>query len=129
MIQNINNQRKKNKMKNFKNLKVWQRGIDLVVNTYSKIEHFPKEELFGLTSQIKRSAISIPSNIAEGSGRGTDKDFNRFLDIALGSSFELETQLIIANRLKFLNDNDYSSLAKQLDEEQKMIIGLQKKLK
>ncbi len=57
-------------MKNFKNLKVWQKGIDLVVETYNKIEKFPKEELFGLTSQIKRSAISIPSNIAEGSGRG-----------------------------------------------------------
>ncbi len=116
-------------MKNFKNLKVWQKGIDLVVETYNKIEKFPKEELFGLTSQIKRSAISIPSNIAEGSGRGTDKDFNRFLDVALGSSFELETQLIIANRLKFLNDKDYSALSEQLDEEQKMIIGLQKKLK
>ena len=116
-------------MKNFKNLKIWQKGIDLVVDTYTKIEHFPKEELFGLSSQIKRSAISIPSNIAEGSGRGTDKDFNRFLDVALGSSFELETQLIIANRLKFLNDTDYSSLTEQLDEEQKMIIGLQKKIK
>ena len=116
-------------MKNFKNLKVWQKGIDLVVETYTKTERFPKEELFGLTSQIKRSAISIPSNIAEGSGRGTDKDFNRFLDVALGSSFELETQLIIANRLKFLQDDDFSSLSNQLDEEQKMIIGLQKKLK
>ncbi len=116
-------------MKNFKNLKVWQKGIDLVVETYTKIGNFPKEELYGLTSQIKRSAISIPSNIAEGSGRGSDKDFNRFLDVALGSSFELETQLIIANRLKFVNDDDFSSLAEQIDEEQKMIIGLQKKLK
>src|SRR6056297_205982 len=116
-------------MKNFKNLKVWQKEIDLVVETYLKIEKFPKEELFGSTSQIKRSAVSVPSNIAEGSGRGTEKDFNRFLDVALGSSFELETQLIIANRLKFMNDNDFSSPAEQLDEEQKMIIGLQKKLK
>jgi len=116
-------------MKNFKNLKVWEKGIHLVVNIYKKIEEFPKEELYGLTSQIKRSAISIPSNIAEGSGRGSDKDFNRFLDISLGSSFELETQLIIANRLRFLNEADFSALSEQLDEEQKMIIGLQKKLK
>jgi len=65
-------------MKNFKNLKIWEKGIDLVVNIYNKTDNFPKEELFGLTSQIKRSAISIPSNIAEGSGRGSDKDFNRY---------------------------------------------------
>lgn len=116
-------------MKDFKRLKTWQKGIKLVVDIYKTSRIFPKEELYGLTSQMRRSAISIPSNIAEGSGRGTDKDFNRFLDVALGSSFELETQLIIANRLKFLNDNDYSSLAGQLDEEQKMIIGLQKKFK
>ena len=116
-------------MKNFKNLKIWEKGIDLVVNVYRNIDHFPKEELFGLTSQIKRSAISIPSNIAEGSGRGSDKDFNRVLDVALGSSFELETQLIIAHRLKFLSDENFISLNEQIDEEQKMIIGLQKTLK
>lgn len=86
-------------MKNFKNLKVWQNGIELVVDVYKRLESFPKEEIYGLTGQIKRSSVSIPSNIAEGSGRGSNKDFNRFLDIALGSSFELETQLIIANKL------------------------------
>jgi len=116
-------------MKNFKNLKVWENGIDLVVNVYNKTKSFPKEEVYGLTSQIKRSAVSIPSNIAEGSGRGTDKDFNRFLDVALGSSFELETQLIIANRLNFLSNDSFSQLNEQIDEEQKMIMGLQKKLK
>ena len=116
-------------MKNFKNLKVWQRGIKIVVDVYKKVNHFPKDELFGLTSQIKRSAISIPSNIAEGSGRGTDKEFNRFLDIALGSSFELETQLIIAHELEFLSDESFLHLNKELDEEQKMIVGLQKSLK
>ena len=116
-------------MKNFKNLKVWEKGIDLVVNIYNKTESFPKEEVYGITSQIKRSAISIPSNIAEGSGRGTGKDFNRFLGIALGSSYELETQLIIANRLNFLDNASFSLLNSQVDEEQKMIIGLQKHLK
>lgn len=116
-------------MKNFKNLKVWQKGIELVVDVYKKTNAFPNEELYGLTSQIKRSAISIPSNIAEGSGRGSNKDFNRFLDISLGHSFELETQLIIAKRLNFINIDDFTNLNQQLDEEQKMIIGLQKRLK
>lgn len=115
-------------MKNFKNLNVWQNGIELVIDIYKKTEDFPKEEIYGLTSQIKRSAMSIPSNIAEGTGRSSDKDFNRFLDVALGSSFELETQLIIANRLKFLDDIDFNKLNQQIDEEQKMIIGLQKTL-
>lgn len=116
-------------MKNFKNLKVWQKGMDLVKNVYKSSKNFPKEELFGLTSQIRRSAISIPSNVAEGSGRRTEKEFNRFLDIALGSSFELETQLIIAHELEFLSDENFLHLNTELDEEQKMIIGLQKSLK
>lgn len=116
-------------MKKFKNLKVWQKGIELVKNIYKSSRKFPKEELYGLTSQMRRSAISVPSNIAEGSGRGTDKDFNRFLDIALGSSFELETQLIIAHELEFLSNESFNNLNKELDEEQKMIVGLQKSLK
>ena len=115
-------------MKNFKNLKVWQNGIELVVDIYKKTEDFPREEIYGLISQIKRSAVSIPSNIAEGSGRNSDKDFKRFLDVALGSSFELEIQLIIAQKLNYLDEEDFSDLNKQLDEEQKMIIGLQKTL-
>jgi len=116
-------------MKNFKKLKVWSNGIELVVDVDKETERFPKEEVYGLTGQIKRSAVSIPSNIAEGAGRGSKKDFNRFLDIALGSSFELETQLIIANKLNYLNDKDFLKLNQQIDEEQKMIIGLQKSLK
>ncbi len=116
-------------MKNYKNLKVWQKGMELVKNVYKSSRKFPKEELYRLTSQMRRSAISIPSNIAEGSGRGTDKDFNRFLDIALGSSFELETQIIIANDLGFLSEHDYNDLSLRVNEEQKMITGLQKSLK
>ena len=115
-------------MKNFKSLKVWQKGIDLVKNVYKSSREFPKEELYGLTSQIRRSAISIPSNIAEGSGRGTDKDFNRFLDIALGSSYELETQIIIANELEFILEQDFKDLSLKVNEAQKMIAGLQKSL-
>lgn len=99
-------------MKNFKNPRIWQKGINLVVDVYNKVNNFPKSELFGLTSQIKRSAVSIPSNIAEASGRGTDKEFNRFLDIALGSSFELETQLIVAHKIELLSDENFLHLNK-----------------
>jgi len=116
-------------MKNFKKLKVWQKGIELVVDIYNKSQTFPKEEIYGLTSQIRRSSVSIPSNIAEGSGRNSDKEFNRFLDISLGSSFELETQLIIAHDLKFLSDSDFETLNDNTIEVQRMISGLQKSLK
>lgn len=116
-------------MKNFKNLKIWQKGIELVVNVYKDSMKFPKEELYGLTSQIRRSAVSIPSNIDEGSGRNSDKEFNRFLDISLGSSFELETQLIIAHELEFLSDTTFEDLNNKVIEEQKMITGLKRSLK
>ncbi len=116
-------------MRDFKSLKVWQKGIKLVVEVYKSSKNFPSEELYGLTSQMRRSAISIPSNIAEGSGRNSDKEFHRFLDISLGSSFELETQIIIAHELEFLSDNTFSELSKKVQEEQKMITGLQKTIK
>ena len=116
-------------MKDFKSLKVWQKGIKLVVDIYKISNLFPIQEEYGLTSQIRRSAVSIPSNIAEGSGRSSDKDFNRFLEISLGSSFELETQIIIAHELQFLSDLDFNHLTEKVQEEQKMITGLQKSLK
>ncbi len=116
-------------MKDFKNLKVWQKGIKMVTEIYNTTQSFPKDELYGLTSQIRRSAVSIPSNIAEGSGRNSDKEFNRFLNISLGSSFELETQIIIAHELKFLSNNEFSELIAEIQEQQKMITGLQKSIK
>ena len=97
-------------MNYFKELKVWQKAIDLVTEIYTKSQEFPKEELYGLTSQIRRSAVSIPSNIAEGCGRKTNKDFANFLGISLGSAFELETQLIIAKNLNFMNSDDFKIL-------------------
>lgn len=115
-------------MHNFKELKVWQSSKNLVIDIYKDTENFPKTEIFGLTNQIRRSSVSVPSNIAEGCGRNSDKDLIRFLDIANGSSFELETQLIIANELKFLNDNSFEALCNKLDEVQKMIYGFRKKL-
>src|SRR6478752_105162 len=91
-------------MNNYKELKVWQKSVDLAVKRYRSTGNFPREEIYGLTSQIRRSAVSIPSNIAEGAGRNSKKDFNNFLGISNGSSCELETQLIIANRVEFLSE-------------------------
>lgn len=115
-------------MHNFKELKVWQNSKNLVIDIYKDTENFPKTEIFGLTNQIRRASVSVPSNIAEGCGRNSNKDLTRFLDIANGSSFELETQLIIANELKFLDDNSFEMLCKKLDEVQKMIYGFKKSL-
>ena len=115
-------------MNKFKELKVWQKSIQLVTNIYSATANFPKEEIYGIISQIRRCAVSIPSNIAEGAGRGTKKDFSHFLDIAKGSSFELETQLIISKELGFIDNNIFVLILSELEEIQKMITGLQKSL-
>jgi len=90
-------------MRNFKELKVWQKGFQIAINSFRITETFPQQEKFGLASQINRAGVSIPSNIAEGSSRNSDKDYNRFIEISLGSSFELETQLMIAKELKYGN--------------------------
>ena len=112
-------------MNYFKELKVWQKAIELVTNTYLKTQSFPKEEIYGLTSQIRRCAISIPSNIAEGCGRKTEKDFNNFLGISLGSAFEFETQLIICKNLDFIKIEDFTFLEAEIQHIQNMIIKLQ----
>lgn len=91
-------------MASHKELKVWQESMNLVVLIYETVKSFPKEEMYGLTSQIKRAAVSIPSNIAEGAGRQSQVEFIRFLYISLGSASELETQLEIAFRLGFIKD-------------------------
>ncbi|MGV8093436.1 MAG: four helix bundle protein [Mangrovibacterium sp.] len=114
-------------MNNFKELKVWQKAIDFVIKIYKVSQIFPKEEMYGLTSQIRRAASSIPSNIAEGAGRVNSGDFKHFLNIARGSSFEVETQLIIAHELKYL-ESGFDDLTTELDEIQRMITGLQKSL-
>lgn len=115
------------KRHNFKELKVWQRSKTLAIELYKATNGFPKEEMFGLTQQIRKSAVSVPSNIAEGCGRGTDRELIRFLDIAQGSAFELETQLIIAANLGFLNESSSDRLAGELSEIQRMIEGFRDK--
>ncbi|TVP44041.1 MAG: four helix bundle protein [Mongoliibacter sp.] len=115
-------------MHRYKELKVWQKAIDLAVEIYRITEKLPKEEKYGLVGQMNRSAVSIPSNIAEGAGRNSNKDFNNFLGIALGSSFELDTQAIISNRLNYINDQDFQHLENELEHLQNMISKLKMSL-
>jgi len=91
-------------IKSYKDLIVWQKSMELVEEIYKITKYFPKEELYGLTNQIRRSAVSIPSNISEGRGRGTRKDFVQFLRIALGSANELQTQIEITRRLNYIQN-------------------------
>lgn len=114
-------------MTDYKDLTVWQRSISFVESIYESVNAFPKTETYALSDQIRRAAISIPSNIAEGSGRNTTKEFIHFLYIALGSACEVETQLIIAKRLNYLVEID--SLLKDVNEIRKMLNGLINSLK
>jgi four helix bundle protein len=116
-------------MNNYKELKVWQKSVELSTKIYQITTGFPKDELYGLTSQLRRTAVSVPSNITEGSGRGTNKDFSHFLCIGLGSAFELETQIIIAGKLQMVKQEDATEILNEVTEIQKMIRGLQKSLK
>ncbi len=116
-------------MNQFKNLLVWKKGMDLVVEIYSHTDKFPDKEKFGLTNQINRCVVSVVSNIAEGAGRKSEKEFNNFLGIALGSTCELETQLLIAYRLNYIEEKTVNTITKSIEETQKMIVGLQKTIK
>lgn len=108
-------------MNSYKDLIVWQKAIDLSVNIYKVTENFPKEELYGLTSQIRRCCVSIPSNIAEGQRRGHKAEYIQFLRISYGSGAELETQLLIALKIGYLNKKDFESLNDLLEEIMKML--------
>jgi four helix bundle protein len=115
-------------MNKLNELKIWNKAIDLTVDVYKATDSFPSDERFGLTSQSRRAAVSIPSNIAEGAGRNSMKEFNNFLGIANGSSYELQTQLVIANKLEMLDINLLNPLLSQIDELQKMTYGFQQML-
>ena len=115
-------------MKTHRDLKVWNDSIYFVTRLYEITNKFPKNELYGITSQIRRAAVSIPSNIAEGAARNSKKEFNHFLSIALGSASELETQIIISRNLNYIEKGITEILIKELTSIQKMIYGLMKSL-
>ena len=115
-------------MHNFKELKVWRAGIEISKATFKLTRAFPAEERYGLISQMTRAAVSIPSDIAEGCGRKSNKELHQFLNISLGSAFELETQCIIAREFNYITDLQFNEISVLLSEIQKMIYGLQKSL-
>ncbi len=116
-------------MHKYKELIIWRKSIELVTEIYLVTGSFPDKEKFNLISQINRAAVSIPSNIAEGAGRNSDKEFVQFLAIAHASSYELETQLIVSNNLGYLKKDDLNKLLESIEELQKMNFALQQKLK
>ena len=116
------------KIKNFQDLRIWQKGIEVVKDVYILTKKFPREELYGLTSQIRRSAVSIPSNIVEGFRRYHNKEYKQFLYIALGSCAELETQIIIANELDYFNETNKTELIEKIKYICRMTVKLINKL-
>jgi four helix bundle protein len=120
--------KKTKRLRDFRKYDIWIDSMELVDEVYTFVEAFPNNEKYGLSSQITRSAVSIPSNIAEGASRNSEKDFARFLEIALGSAFELETQLIIAQRRAYLSAAHLKESILKLNSLQKRIYALRKKI-
>lgn len=116
------------KVHNYKELKIWQKSRMLVKIVYTATSKFPKEELYGITSQARRAAVSVPLNIAEGAGRGTEKDFCHFLDMTRGSLLELETLFILSNDLGFLSKDTLNQILDEISEISRMIISFQRTL-
>jgi four helix bundle protein len=116
------------KAKCYRELIVWQKAMDLVVRLYQRTAHFPREEIYGLTNQLRRAVVSIPSNIAEGQARGTTKEFLHFLWIAKGSLAEVDTQILLADRLGYCDKTSANELLEQLAEVGRLLNGLQNSL-
>lgn len=116
-------------MNKYKDLLVWQQAIDLAADVYQITEKFPVKETYGLISQVNRSVVSVASNIAEGAGRNSPKEFDQFLGIALGSVYELETQLIIGNRIGYLTTENITKLQSQIEIITKMLIRLKQSIR
>lgn len=116
-------------MRNFKELKIWQKGFQIAINSFNITKSFPREERFALSSQINKAGVSIASNIAEGSSRNSDKDYNRFIEISLGSAFELETQLLIARNIKYGDESLINTTLEMLVEEEKMLTAFSETLR
>jgi four helix bundle protein len=117
-----------NQIKSFRDLLVWQKAMILVTDTYQSTKTFPSNELFGLTSQMRRSAVSIPSNIAEGYGRNSTGDYKRFLQIAVGSLYELQTHIEISKNLDFINEITHQILLAKAQELDRMLLALIRKI-
>ena len=115
-------------MHNFRKLDTWLDGVELADTIYTLTASFPKSEVYGLSSQMQRAAVSVPSNIAEGSGKGSDRDFARFVSISLGSLFELETQIEIAYRRGYISTENYYALRPRIESLQKRIYNLREHL-
>ena len=115
-------------MRNFRQLKIWQKGIRIATNAYKIVRSFPPTEKWGLAIQITRAGVSIPSNIAEGSSRSSDKDYNRFIEISLGSAYELETQLFLSQVMKMEPATLIQETLNLLAEEQKMLLAFSNQL-
>ncbi len=115
-------------LKNYKDLKVWKKSYELCLEIYRITAKFPKEEIYGLTSQLRRSVVSIPSNIAEGYGRKTTRDYIRMLYISYGSVCELETQILLAGDLDLIEKGELGSLIKDIEEIERMLKALIKSL-
>jgi four helix bundle protein len=115
-------------MHNYNNLQIWQQAMDLVEDIYKLTASFPIEEKFSLVSQMTRAAVSIPSNIAEGAGRNSNKDFAHFISIAIGSLYELNTQIVLSERLGYINQSQSQELQKKLDNLQRKSVSFKSKL-
>jgi four helix bundle protein len=116
-------------MRNFQNLNVWKRSREFVLNVYDVIKNFPKEERFNITDQLRRASVSIPTNIAEGAGRYSDKEFLRFIQIAIGSASEVENLLILSKDLSICNEKKLVVLIEDVIIIRKMLIALTKKIR
>tara|TARA_R110002050_G_scaffold25220_4_gene67298 strand:+ start:522 stop:875 length:354 start_codon:yes stop_codon:yes gene_type:complete len=116
-------------MHRYKDLKFWQKSMDMAQMVFEITSEFPTNERYGLTAQLRRAAVSVPSNIAEGAGRGTNADFNRFLDIANGSLNEIETQFLLSERFDLISKDKLETVRSEVDQIQKMIFNFQITLK
>jgi four helix bundle protein len=116
------------KSRSYRDLRVWKEAVEFVKDVYVLTSRFPANEIYGLTNQIRRAAVSIPSNIAEGQGRNSPKEFRQFLGIALGSIGEVETQLIISEKIAYLSQDELVPLETRLDDLRKMLKSLSNRL-
>jgi four helix bundle protein len=115
-------------MKDFRNLSAWQKSHKLAIIIYQKTRNFPKEESYGITSQLRRATVSIPTNLAEGCGRGSDRDFAKFVQIAIGSASESEYLILLSNELGYIDKDEYDELTEKVCEIKRMLASLIKNL-